>query len=74
MQEWIYAHTVDIGVVTLPVERLKTVSIAQDRFKSGTNLDSRSISEIVVCIHINKFSQINYNTSENKSKFKVGLC
>ena len=32
VQEWIYAHTVDIGVVTLPVERLKTVSIAQDRF------------------------------------------
>ena len=32
VQEWIYAHTVDIGVVTLPVERLETISIAQDRF------------------------------------------
>ena len=32
VQEWIYAHTVDIGVVTLPVERLETLSIAQDRF------------------------------------------
>lgn len=32
VQEWIYAHTVDIGVVTLPVERLETITIAQDRF------------------------------------------
>ena len=55
VQEWVYAHTIDIGVVTLPVERLKTLSIAQDRFVAVV-ADSHPLAK-QQSIHIRQLAQ-----------------
>ncbi|MEO1146221.1 MAG: LysR family transcriptional regulator [Cyanobacteria bacterium J06638_22] len=41
VKEWIHARTVDIGAVTLPIDDLDTVSIAQDEFLAVVASDHR---------------------------------